>query len=610
MPLSIPREKKRQDQHIGIENGRDNESRPDPNGVARRSGTNHKSSRGAEWPLVVLLLAIMLYGQRIPTPAERIDAAVPGKFVDITKASGVHFLHQAPHTSKKYLIETMGSGVALFDCDNDGRLDIFFVNGAPIADPTAKGTIPQKTGPEYWNRLYHQTKDGKFEDITEKAGLQGVGYGMGVAIGDYDNDGREDLYVTGYGGNRLYHNDGDCKFTDVTASAGMGGSGWSTSAAWVDLDNDGLLDLVVLRYVKWDWEDVWCGTANNRAFCHPDHFEPISMLVYHNDGNGHFSECAQKTGLDKPAKALGIAIGDHDRDGRTDIYVANDSMSEFLFHNKGNGTFEEMGLEAGVAVDGDGEVFAGMGVDFADYDNDGYPDLIVTDLANQKYSVYKNARDGTFDYVTDRVGIGDMTLLHSGWGVRFLDYDNDGWKDLLIAQGHDLDTVEKTFPQLHYRESMLLARNTGTAFVDVSKASGEVFAERWAGRGMAIGDIDNDGRVDAVVTTNGGPAHILHNETATTNHWLTVKLVGHRSNRDGIGAEIKVTTVQGVQWATVTTAGSYLSASDVRAHFGLGPSVSAQSVEVHWPSGIVQVLKNVASDRVVNIDEPMTMTSK
>jgi enediyne biosynthesis protein E4 len=244
-------------------------------------------------------------------------------------------------------------------------------------------------------------------------------------------------------------------------------------------------------------------------------------------------------------------------------------------------------------------------VDFADFDNDGYPDLIVTDLANQKYAVYRNSRDGTFDYVSDRVGIGGMTLLHSGWGVRFLDYDNAGRKDLLIAQGHDLDTVEKTLPQLHYREPMLLARNTGAAFVDVSKASGDVFAERWAARGMAIGDIDNDGRIDAVVTTNNGPAHILHNETATTNHWLTIKLVGHKSNRDGIGAEIEVTTAHGAQWATVTSTGSYLSASDVRAHFGLGASPSAQAVEVHWPSGVVQVLKNVAGDRILLVDEPV-----
>ncbi len=553
--------------------------------------------------LLWLILPLSSGAQQSAVPAAPPAVEVPGKFVDITAASGVHFAHQAPHTSRKYLIETMGPGVALFDCDGDGRLDIFLVNGAPFSDPTLKGTIPQKAGAEYWNRLFHQTPEGKFEDITEKAGVQGAGYGMGVAAGDYDNDGKEDLYVTGYGGNRLYHNDGHCMFTDVTNQAGVAGSGWSTSAAWVDIDNDGLLDLVVLRYVTWDWEDIWCGSRENRGFCHPDQFQPITMLVYHNDGNGHFTEVANKVGLAKPAKALGIAIADYDRDGHPDIFIANDSMAEFLFHNKGNGTFEEVGLESGVAVDGDGHVYAGMGVDFADYDNDGFPDLIVTDLANQRYALYRNNRDGTFDYASYLTGIAGITLLHSGWGVRFLDYDNDGWKDLLIAQGHDLDTIQKSFPLLRYREPMLLVRNTGKSLIDISSKSGDIFHDAWAGRGMAIGDLDNDGRIDAVVATNGGPAHVLRNETATTNHWLTLKLVGHKSNRDGIGALVKVVTAQGSQWVTVTTAGSYLSSSDLRAHFGLGSNQSAKSVEIKWPSGIIQVLTNVPGDRIVRVDE-------
>ena len=532
------------------------------------------------------------------------DAASAGKFVDVTSSVGVHFLHQAPHTSRKYLIETMGSGVALFDCDNDGRLDIFLVNGAPFTDPTPPGTIPQKTGPEYWNRLFHQKTDGTFEDVTEKAGLQGVGYGMGVAAADYDNDGREDLFVTGYGGNRLYHNEGNCKFTDVTDKAGVAGSGWSTSAAWVDLDNDGLLDLVVDRYVTWDWDDKWCGQPDNRGYCHPDVFQPITMLVYHNQGNGQFSDVSHKLGLDHPAKALGIAIADYDRDGRTDIFVANDSMPEFLYHQKTDGTFAEVGLESEAAVDGDGRTYAGMGVDFADYDNDGYPDLVVTDLANQKYALYHNEHDGTFDYASYTTGVGSMTLLHSGWSLRFLDYDNDGLKDLLVAQGHDLDTVEKSFPQLHYREPMLLLRNQGKHFADVSSQSGQIFHEAWVGRGMAIGDIDNDGRIDAVVTTNGGPAHVLHNETATNHHWLTLKLVGHKSNRDGIGAVIQVTTSSGSQWVTVTTASGYLSSSDPRAHFGLGADPVAQKVEIRWPSGITQTMEKVQGDRIIQVDEP------
>lgn len=534
-------------------------------------------------------------------------AITPGNFVDVTQASGVEFQYQSSHTSKKYLIETMGSGVALFDYDNDGRLDLFLVNGAPLTDPMPKGAIPRKTGPRYWNRLYHQKPDGTFEDVTEKAGLQGVGYGMGVAVGDYDNDGFEDLYVTAYGGNKLYHNNGNGTFTDVTESAGVGGSGWSTSAAWVDLDNDGLLDLVVLRYLQWDFDDIWCGEHKEgyRAYCHPDTFQPVSPLVYHNDGNGHFTEISAKIGLSKPGKGLGIAIADYDRDGHIDLFIANDSMPEFLYHNKGDGTFEENGLMSQVAVDADGRTYAGMGVDFADYDNDGLPDLVVDDLANQMYALYRNNGDGTFTYVSQSSGISRMTLLHSGWGLRFLDYDNDGWKDLLIAQGHDMDTIQLTFPELRYREPMLLARNTGHSFVDVSAQSGKVFHQAWIGRGMATGDIDNDGRVDAVVTTNDGPVYILRNETNTHNHWLTLKLTGHKSNRDAIGAEVKIVTAQGAQYATVTTTSSYLSSSDKRVHFGLGPETTARVIEIHWPSGIVQKLNDVRGDRILEIDEPV-----
>jgi len=536
----------------------------------------------------------------------------PGRFVDITSASGIRFNYLSSHTPKHYLPETMGTGVALFDYDNDGRLDIFLVNGAPLQDPTPKGSIPQKTGPTYWNRLYHQKPDGTFEDVTEKAGLQGVGYGMGVAVGDYDNDGYEDLYVTAYGGNKLYHNNGDGTFTDVTEKAGVAGSGWSTSAAWVDLDNDGLLDLVVLRYLQWDFDDIWCGEHKEgyRAYCHPDLFQPIAPLVYHNDGNGRFTEVSQKIGLSKPGKGLGIALADYDRDGHIDLFVANDSMVEFLYHNKGDGTFEEVGLLSEVAVDGDGRTYAGMGVDFADYNNDGFPDLIVTALANQRYALYLNSRDSTFSYASFTSGVARATMTHSGWGVRFLDYDNDGWKDLLIAQGHDLDTVELSYPNLHYREPMLLLRNTGKEFIDVSAASGAVFSQPWLSRGLAIGDIDNDGRLDAVVTTNDGPIHVLHNETPTQNHWLLLKLVGHKSNRDAIGAEVKLVAAKGQQFATVSTAGSYLSSSDKRVHFGLGSESVAQSIEIRWPSGITQALKNVHADQILTVDEPASAAAQ
>jgi hypothetical protein len=555
---------------------------------------------------MLICFTLVLSAQQQPAKADKqVKASLP-KFTEVASALGLRFQNIASHTSKKYLVETMGSGVALFDYDNDGRLDIFVVNGAPINDPAPPGTIPQKTGPKYWNRLYHQKQDGTFEDVTETAGLEGVGFGMGVAVGDYDNDGYEDLYVTAYGGNKLYHNEGDGRFTDVTEKAGVGGSGWSTSAAWVDLDNDGLLDLIVLRYLQWDFEDVWCGEDKQgyREYCHPDIFRPIAPLVYHNDGKGHFTEVSEKIGLAKPGKGLGIALADYDRDGRIDIFVANDSMPEFLYHNKGNGTFEEIALVSGVAVDGEGHTYAGMGVDFADYNNDGLPDLVVTDLANQMYALYRNNGDGTFTYESYPSGIGRMTMSHSGWGVRFLDYDNDGWKDLLIAQGHDLDTIELTFPNLRYREPVLLARNTGHGFVDVSAEAGSVFREAWVGRGMAVGDINNDGRLDAVVTTNDGSLYVLHNATSTPNHWLILKLVGHRSNRDAIGAEVRIVTANGSQMGTVATAGSYLSSSDKRVHFGLGEETLVQTVEIHWPSGFRQILKNVRGDQVLQVDEP------
>ncbi|HTV06058.1 MAG TPA: CRTAC1 family protein [Acidobacteriaceae bacterium] len=569
--------------------------------------------RRTVWMSTVTIAALMTGALMAQQTRSGSSEIVPGKFVDVTNAVGVHFIGQASHTAKKYLIETIGSGVALFDYDNDGRLDIFFANGAPLKDPTPPGTLLKKPGPKYWDRLYHQLPNGTFEDVTQKAGLEGTGYDMGVAVGDYDNDGYDDLYVTGVQGNHLYHNNGNGTFTDVTKQSGTGGSGWSTSAAWVDLNNDGLLDLVVLRYAKWDFDDVWCGEhrPGYRSYCLPTVFPEIRPIVYINDGNGHFTEESAKIGIDAPGHGLGIAIGDYDRDGHIDIAVANDSVPEALYHNKGNGTFEEVGLMSQMAVDGDGRAFAGMGITFQDYNNDGYPDLFISDLANQKYALFKNEKDGTFDYETDVSGVGTITLLHSGWGTKFFDYDNDGLKDLIVAQGHDMDNVQLTYPDLHYKEPMLLMRNIGGGkFVDVSKKSGAIFHEAWAGRGLAVGDLNNDGREDLVVTTNDGPAYVIMNETPTKNHWLELYLVGHKSNRDGIGAVIKLTTAKGSQWWTVSTAGSYLSSSDKRAHFGLGPETVAQTIEIDWPSGIHQVLHNVKADQILRVDEPVASTAK
>lgn len=536
--------------------------------------------------------------------------ASPTQFVDVAAKLGIQFQHQASPTTQKYLLETMGSGVALFDCDNDGRLDIFFANGARIDDPMPKGALPIKDSPKYWNRLYRQKPDGTFEDITEKSGLAGEGYSTGVATGDYDNDGNEDLYVTGFPHNHLYHNKGNCTFEDVTDSADVAASGWSSSAAFVDIDNDGLLDLIVLRYLNWSFDNnPYCGEhqPGHRGYCSPDIFHGISPILYHNDGKGHFTDISQKSGVASlEGKGLGVAIADYDHDGLTDIAIANDAIREFLLHNEGNAKFKDVAIEAGTAVNEDGRTFSGMGIDFSDYDNDGDPDIIITNLSDQKYALYHNSGNGTFTYDTGPSGIGQITRPYSGWGVKFFDFDNDGWKDLFIAQGHVMDTIQLTFPHLRYLQPLLLLHNeNGRKFVDVSAQSGAIFQQKLAARGLAIGDIDNDGNLDVAVTTNNGPAFVLQNKTANRNHWLTLNLIGHKSNRDAIGAEIKLTFASGLaQYATVTTSGSYQSASDKRVHFGLGSASSAKSIEINWPSGMKQRLENILADQILTIDEP------
>ena len=531
------------------------------------------------------------------------------QFTDVTKASGIAFTHANSATASKYLVETMGGGVALLDYDNDGRLDVFFTNGARIEDPMPRNGRPDKSDPAYWNRLYHQRADGTFEDVTEKAGVNGRQqnqYGMGAAVGDYDNDGFDDLYVTNYGANTLYRNNGDGTFADVTGRAGVAAGGWSASAGFVDYDNDGHLDLFVTRYLNWTFEgNRYCGEKKPgyRAYCHPDNFEPIANVLFRNNGDGTFADVSAKAAIaSTPGKGLGLAFADYDDDGWIDVYVANDSVPCFLFRNA-KGTFTEEGLIAGVALNEDGKTFAGMGVDFSDYDNDGRPDVFVTDLSNERYRLFRHNGDGSFRDATHASGVGGATLAFSGWSTRFLDYDNDGWKDIFVAQGHVMDTIEKTSPNLRYLQPPLLLRNQSGRFVRV--IAGEPFQKDWAGRGAAFGDLDNDGDVDAVVSNVGQQAIVLRNEGGNKNGWVGIRLAGTTSNRDGIGARVKVVTPSGLtQHATVTTAVGYLSASDSRLIVGLGGDAAATLVEIKWPSGRVQRFENVKAGQVLTATEP------
>ena len=555
----------------------------------------------------MLLAAQLAHAQA----AQECDPQAGIHFVEKAQALGVNFQHRAHHSTMSHPLEVMGSGVALFDFDNDGRLDIFAANGAAFPNPNLKQKSPRKAGPEDWNRLFHQKPDGSFEDVTEKAGLAGEGYAMGVAVGDFDNDGYEDLFVAGFPHNHLYHNNGNGTFTDVTAQARpRNDTDWSTSAAWVDLDQDGRLDLVVLRYFKWNFDDRYCPTPDgNRSYCDPKIFPAIAPLVYHNDGNGHFTEIAAKIGMGEPGKGLGISIGDYDRDGKIDLFIANDGMDEFLYHNKGNGSFEETGVSANVATDDNGRDFAGMGTVFTDMNNDGLPDIVVDNLAQQTFSLYLNRGDGSFDYASPSSGLTRLTMAHSGWGLGAFDAANNGEKYLIAARGHVNVDIQKDNPQLNYLEPPMLLRFNGHSFKQSSACLGPIAKEAFAGRGLATGDIDNDGRVGVVMTANDGRAYLLHNESSAARHWISIQLIGQKSNRDGIGAEIHAVSAQTSQWVTVSTTGSYLSSGDKRAHFGLGSDTAIRSVEIHWPSGLQETVTPPAVDRFYTVTEGKGITS-
>jgi enediyne biosynthesis protein E4 len=528
-------------------------------------------------------------------------------FTDIASQAGIRFRHQASHTSQKYLIETMGSGVAWLDYDADGKLDLFFVNGAGLVDPMPRGKAPDKTDPRYWNRLYRNTGHGAFVDVTQRAGLKGEGYGMGVAVGDYDNNGRPDMYVTGFRRNHLYHNHDDGTFEDVTDRAGVGGSGWSTGAAFFDYDGDGRLDLIVARYLDWDFDkNIWCGPekAPERGYCHPNAFQAVTHLLYHNEGNGKFRDVSQNSGLvAHPGKGLGIAINDSDGDGRPDILIANDSVAEQLFRNNGDGTFSELALDKGAAYNSNGSSFAGMGVDWNDYNNDGWPDVFLNALSLQGYVLLRNTR-GEYEDVSGVAGLSAITMPYGGWGTKFVDYDNDGWKDLFVAQGHVMDTISVDSPALQYKQHLLLMRNLRGHYEDVSPNAGPSFRIPLAARGAAFGDFDNDGSIDVAVSTNDGTPVLLHNN-ASKNHWILINTVGTSSNRDAIGARIHIVGASGLeQYGFVSTASSYMSASDKRVHFGLGGDGRVRRIEIRWPSGAMQTLNDVAADQILTVKEP------
>jgi hypothetical protein len=554
--------------------------------------------------VAALLLATPLYQSRTSLAPSPLAGSV--HLENIAASAGVGFVLHNSATPFKYQIEPMVAGVAIFDYNNDGYEDIYFVNGARIPEL-------MKTGPEYYNRLYQNNGNGTFTDVTARAGVKGEGYSMGVAVGDYDNDGWEDLYVVGVNRNQLFHNNGDGTFTDVTETAGLKGldpqrgKTWSICAGWFDYDNDGWLDLFVVNYCVWGLDkDPFCGSefTGVRAYCHPSKFAPLPDALYHNNRDGTFTEVSAAAGIRQHlGKGMGVAFADYDADGYLDVFVANDTTRNFLFHNNGDGTFSERGLQAGVAYNGDGSALSYMGADFRDVDNDGRPDIFVTAISNETFSYFHNEGGGIFDDFTHPSGLGRLSIFSSGWSNGIFDLNNDGRKDLFSVNSHVNDNIgfEMNVP---FQQRNSIFANAGDRFVDVSASAGEDFQVAAAHRGCAFGDLDNDGRIDVVVSRFDGPAEVFRNVSPGGNHWLLVKTVGTRSNRDGIGAQIRLESASGVQYNHVTTSVGYASSSSRRVHFGLGQDTVVTRLEIRWPSGVRQELRNVPADQILTVREP------
>jgi len=555
----------------------------------------------------ILLLFLMISSTGLGVAPQNPSSIGAIQFEEIAGKSGLHYVTATASSENKNQPQTMVAGVALLDYDGDGFLDIYLVGGAAIPSLT-------KDSPAYWNRLFHNNGDGTFTDVTEKAGLAGAGYGSGVAVGDYDNDGRPDIFLANVTGNQLFHNNGDGTFSDVTENAGVTGAKldgkkmWSVGAGWFDYNNDGLLDLFVVNYCKWEVnKDPYCQLKTGvRGFCDPKYYQPTHSTIYRNNGDGTFTDVSDETGLSKyMGKGMSVTFADYDGDGYLDAFVANDTTQNFLFHNLKGKKFEDVALQAGVAYGPSGKARSGMGADFRDVNNDGLPDIWHTAVEHEEFPLFFNRGGDDFEDVTILSGLGKTSEM-SGWGNGIMDFDNDGWKDLFVARANVLDNISELNPARHYPEPNAVFRNQGNGkFVNVSQTAGPDFQLEAAHRGVAFGDIDNDGRIDAVVSVLNGPTKLFHNISDRKSHWILLKLSGTKSNRMGIGAQIRVTAEDGSrQWNEVTTAVGYASASDSRVHFGLGQNQKIREIEIRWPSGIKQVLNDVEVDRILLIEEP------